>query len=412
MLQVVVIGAGQAGLSAAGQLVRKGLRPWRDFVVLDGNDGPGGAWRHRWDSLTFDAAHGIHDLPGFPLGDPDPQEPASRVVSRYYGVYERELDLPVVRPAPVVTVTTEAGEYLVTTADGTVWRSRSVISATGTWNRPYLPAYPGRERFAGRQLHTRDFIAAEDFAGQRVLVVGGGTSALQFILQLEAAGASTVWSTRRAPDWTDRFFDRSWGVDVEAGVSERTTMGLTPLSVVAATGLPVTQQYLDGILAGHLIARGPLLGLTEDTAILDGPGPDGRGVPSQGPVADRIRREQALDGARPLPGRSPDAVTTHSAASTGEAAWETPIDTVLWATGFRAVLDHLRPLRLRERGGGITMAADGVSVAAQPGIFLVGYGASASTIGATRAGRAAAVQALREIRSPGADTDRTAVLAH
>lgn len=408
MLQVVVIGAGQAGLSAAGQLVRKGLRPWRDFVVLDGNDGPGGAWRHRWDSLTFDAAHGIHDLPGFPLGDPDPQEPASRVVSRYYGVYERELDLPVVRPAPVVTVTTEAGEYLVTTADGTVWRSRSVISATGTWNRPYLPAYPGRERFAGRQLHTRDFIAAEDFAGQRVLVVGGGTSALQFILQLEAAGASTVWSTRRAPDWTDRFFDKSWGVEVEASVSGRTTMGLPPLSVVAATGLPVTEQYLAGLRSGILVSRGPILRLTTDGAVLDGPGPHGSRAPSQGSVADRILAAPDAQPMRRLPGRTLEATeapgtvqpaTMQPTATTGSAdpdtAWQTPVDTILWATGFRAALDHLRPLRLRERGGGITMAADGVSVAARPGLFLVGYGASASTIGATRAGRAAGAQAFR-----------------
>lgn len=83
--RVVVIGAGQAGLSAAAHLVRKGLAPGSDFVVLDGNDGPGGAWRDRWDSLTFDAAHGIADLPSFPKGPIDPDEPASRVVSRYYG---------------------------------------------------------------------------------------------------------------------------------------------------------------------------------------------------------------------------------------------------------------------------------------------------------------------------------------
>lgn len=388
---MIVIGAGQAGLSAAAHLQRKGLQPWRDLVVLDGNDGPGGAWRHRWDSLTFEAAHGIHDLPGFPLGDPDPTEPASRVVSRYYGAYEGELGLPVVRPAAATSVVRETdGLFRVTASDGSVRRAHAVISATGTWNRPHWPVYPGMREFAGRQLHTRDFTSAEEFAGQRVLVVGGGTSALQFLLQLEAAGAHTVWSTRREPDWTDRFFDKSWGADVEASVSSRTTTGLPPLSVVAATGLPLTEQYRHGIEDGTLISRGPLLRLTQTGAVLDGPRPDGRGLPSQGTIVDALL-DQSERPAAALPG--------HPSEADGSSAWETPVDAVLWATGFRAVLDHLAPLRLRQPGGGVRMEEDGVSVAGEPGLFLVGYGASASTIGATRAGRAAALGAVRSTES-------------
>lgn len=393
-LDVVVIGAGQAGLSAAGQLLRKGVAPGSGFVVLDANDGPGGAWRHRWDSLTFDAAHGIHDLPGLPLPPPDPREPASRVVARYYGDYERRLGLPVVRPVQVRSVDHVHGVFTVTAADGRQWRARAVVNATGTWDSPYVPYYPGLADFTGRQLHTRGFTAAEDFTGQRVLVVGGGTSALQFLLQLHAAGAATVWTTRRAPDWTDRFFDASWGVDVEASVSARTTMGLPPLSVVAATGLPVTEQYRAGIAAGVLVSRGPLRRLTPTGAVLDGPGPDGARVPSQGEVADRLlapggAAAGGLSRVPGLPGRACTALETEDPSTT----WETPVDTVLWATGFRASLDHLGPLHVRERGGGVRMARDGVSVVRMPGLFLVGYGASASTIGATRAGRRAAVQA-------------------
>jgi cation diffusion facilitator CzcD-associated flavoprotein CzcO len=397
-LAVVVIGAGQAGLSAAGQLVRKGLRPGADFVVLDANDGPGGAWRHRWDSLTFDAAHGIHDLPGLPLESPDPREPASRVVARYYGAYEHQLGLAVVRPVKVEAVEHHVedgtGTFTVTAADGRRWRARAVISATGTWDSPYVPYYPGIAEFTGRQLHTRGFTAAADFAGQRVLVVGGGTSALQFLLQLDAAGAHTVWTTRRAPDWTDRFFDTSWGVDVEASVSARTTMGLPPLSVVAATGLPVTAQYLEGLASGVLVSRGPMRRITPNGAVLDGPGPDGGPVPSQGPVADRLlapggAAAGGLARVPALPGRACTVLSAEDPLTT----WETEVDAILWATGFRASLDHLAPLHVRERGGGVVMGQDGVAVAKMPGLFLVGYGASASTIGATRAGRRAAIEA-------------------
>ena len=79
---------------------------------------------------------------------------------------------------------------------------------------------------------------------------------------------------------------------------------------------------------------------------------------------------------------------------------EVEVDVLLWATGFRAALDHLRPLGLREPGGGIRM--DGTRVVAEPRLHLVGYGPSASTIGANRAGRAAARDVQRLLRPSGA----------
>ncbi|WP_104104359.1 FAD-dependent oxidoreductase [Arthrobacter sp. 08Y14] len=346
-VDVAVIGAGQAGLSAAYYLARRGLIPESGFVVLDANEGPGGAWRHRWDSLTLGSAHGIHDLPRFPLGTPDPREPASSVVTRYYGAYEAEFGLRVQRPVRVRKVSRTAGNRLRITTDSGVWLARFVINATGTWDKPYWPAYPGQQDFRGIQLHTRDFRSAADFAGRRVLVVGGGTSALQFLLQLHEAGAQTAWSTRRPPEFTRRPFDAEWGRGVERAVSERTRAGLPPLSVVAATGLHLTAQYQKGIDDGVLISRGPLVRLTPAGAVFE-------------------------DG------------------STAAA------DVILWATGFRASLGHLASLHLRELGGGIRM--DGPRVVRLPQLFLVGYGESASTLGATRAGRAAALAALAALQ--------------
>lgn len=345
---VVVIGAGQAGLSAAHHLRRRGLDGHGGFVVLDANPGPGGAWRHRWPSLTLGDAHGIHDLPGLPLGTPDPTVPASQVVADYYGRYETALDLPVRRPVRVTSVTSPDGPdgRLVVDTDQGVWRSVALISATGTWDRPYWPYYPGRERFAGRQLHTHDFRTADEFTGQHVVVVGAGTSAVQFLLQLAEAGASTTWVTRRPPRFVDRPFDAEWGRDVERRVRERVEAGLPPLSVVSATGLPATEEYRRGIDAGVLVARPMFTELTE------------RGVRFE-------------DGS------------------------SQPADAVLWATGFRPALEHLRPLQLREPGGGV--ALDGTTVVKDPRVQLAGYGPGASTLGATRTGRAAALDALRHV---------------
>ncbi|MDM7990591.1 FAD-dependent oxidoreductase [Arthrobacter sp. zg-Y877] len=353
---VLVIGAGQAGLSAAYHLRRRGLEPGAGFTVLDANPGPGGAWRHRWDSLTFGAAHALHDLPGMPLGAPDPSEPASAVVTRYYGEYERTFGFDVVRPVAVAAVAEgDGGRLAVRAADGRGWQAWTVINATGTWDRPYWPYYPGRETFQGRQLHTRDFRSVDEFAGQRVLVVGGGTSAVQFLLQLHRAGVATVWSTRRPPEFTLRPFDAEWGRAVEAKVGARTRAGLPPLSVVSATGLPLTEEYRRGIEDGILVSRGPIRRLNEGGVVF-------------------------ADGSAE------------------------PVDSVLWATGFRAALDHLAPLHLREPGGGIRM--DGVRVVREPRLLLVGYGESSSTLGATRAGRAAALAAVRQLATEALPTQK------
>lgn len=346
---VVVIGAGQAGLSASHFLRRAGLEPGADFDVLDANPTPGGAWSHRWDALTLGAVHGIHDLPDFPLGTPDPTEPAREVVKRYYAAYERHEQLRVRRPWRVTAVEDAGGPLRVHAEhEGTQrdYLANAVISATGTWDRPYVPRYPGR--FAEPQLTTRDFGAPEDFVGKRVLVVGGGASAVQFLLLLERYGVSTVWSTRRPPQWTERMPGSRWGAEVERRVAAKTRAGLSPGSVASNTGLLLGPEYAAGIERGTLVSRGRIARLAE------------HGVD----FADGSHAE---------------------------------VDVILWATGFRASLGHLSPLKLREPGGGLRMAPDDVSVIKEPRLFVVGYGPSASTLGATRAGRKAARGALRVI---------------
>src|SRR5919206_2480097 len=99
---IVVIGAGQAGLSSAYHLKRRGLAPNRGFIVLDGSPQPGGAWQFRWPSLKLSTVNRIHDLPGMRFSevvDSDATEvEASVAVPRYFAAYEKAFDLPVYRP--------------------------------------------------------------------------------------------------------------------------------------------------------------------------------------------------------------------------------------------------------------------------------------------------------------------------
>lgn len=340
---VVVIGAGQAGLSAASGLRRAGA----DFVVLDGEDGPGGAWRHRWSTLRVDGAHRINDLPGLPFAPDDVTRPAAQVVPEYFADYEREFDLDVVRPVHVRAVRDAAPDLLVETDRGT-WSTRALINATGTWTRPFVPGYPGR--FDGRQLHAAEYRGPEEFTGKRVVVVGGGTTGVQLLIEIARLAADTVWVTRREPTFSDEPFD---GRAAVARVEERVRAGLPPESVVAATGLLRTPAVREAQQAGVLTRR---------------------------PMFDHL----VGDGVAWLDG------TTY------------PADAILWATGWRAALGHLAPLHLRGPGGGIAM--DGTRVRADPRVHLVGYGPSASTIGANRAGRAAAREVVRGLTPAAAAT--------
>lgn len=338
-VDVVVVGAGQAGLSSAYHLTRAGL----DHVVLDHAPRPGGAWQFRWPSLTYGRVHGMHSLPGMELTGADPLRPSSEVIGEYFAAYEDRFGLRVRRPVDVSAVRGGAdGRLRVETSAGT-WSARALINATGTWDRPFWPRYAGQETFRGRQLHTADYPGPQEFAGARVIVVGGGTSAVQHLLEISEVASETVWVTRRPPVFRDGDFGEAEGRAAVALVDERVRKGLPPQSVVSVTGLPLNAAVRAGLASGVLDRR---------------------------PVFDRITPTGALwaDGSR------------------------VEADVILWATGFRAAVDHLAPLHLREPGGGIRV--EGTRAARDERIHLVGYGPSASTIGANRAGGAA----VREIR--------------
>jgi hypothetical protein len=258
-------------------------------------------------------------------------------VPAYFGAYEREHDLPVVRPVRVDRVTDEDG-LLVTHAGERRWTSRTLVNATGTWRHPFVPRYPGMETFAGEQLHAADFPGAEHFRGRRTVVVGGGASAVQLLGEI-ALVTDTVWVTRREPVWRTDDFTPEVGRAVVALVEERVRQGLPPASVVSVTGLALRPQEREAERRGAY-DRHPMFARVE---------PDGVRFP-----------DGSLESA----------------------------DVILWATGFRPALTHLAGLGLRSPRGGIQL--DGTTAVADPRVQLVGYGPSASTIGANRAGRTAA----------------------
>ncbi|WP_040870208.1 NAD(P)-binding domain-containing protein [Nocardia exalbida] len=358
---ILVIGAGQAGLSAGYHLQRLGLRPERHFLLVDRSPGPGGAWQFRWPSLTLDTVNRVHDLPGMSFVETLPpgssSAPAASAVPHYYELYEKRFDLRVHRRVSVTVVCdrtaegdpADRGAVLGAETDAAgVIRVRGLINCTGTWENPFVPHYPGAQTFTGRQLHTHDYHSAVEFAGKHVVVVGGGISAVQLLDEISQV-TTTTWVTRTPPRFREGPFTEEAGRAAVAMVEDRVRRGLPPGSVVSVTGLPLD----DRLRAAR--ARGALTRL---------------------PMFERIE-----------PGGVRWADGTFQQA-----------DVILWATGFRSALDHLAPLRLRGPGGGITMSGRlATQVAADPRIHLIGYGPSASTVGANRAGRTAALELTRHL---------------
>ena len=350
-VEVVVIGAGQAGLSAAYHLKRQGLQPGKGSVVLDDEFAPGGAWQHRWDSLRLSNVNGINDLPGLGFDDSvntkDRSMQANVALPIYFEHYEKTFELPVIRPIRVEEVSERNGRFIIRT-NGTQFSARGLINATGTWKTPHCPKYPGWEKFRGLQLHTGQYKSAEEFRGKHVIIVGGGISAIQMLGEVSEV-TKTTWVARRSPDFRKYEFTPEKGRQAVAIVEQRVREGLTPNSVVAITGLPITPA-IEGMLKNGVLDRHPMF--------------------------DRITQTGVVweDGTR------------------------LDADVIFWNTGFRHSLDHLAPLKLKNEKGGIVMSGKlATQVAKNPRIHLVGYGPSASTIGANRAGRTAARELLAHL---------------
>jgi putative flavoprotein involved in K+ transport len=187
----VVIGGGQSGLAAAWALRQRGLAP----IVLEAGADPVGSWPHYYDSLTLFSPARYSSLPGmaFP-GDPAHYPHRDEVID-YLRAYAKTLDAEIRTTTRATAVHQTREIFTVLTDDGQDIATPRVIAATGGFARPYLPDLPGLSTFTGRVLHASDYHTPTALAGQRVVVVGAGNSAVQIAVEL-AEHAQVSLATR------------------------------------------------------------------------------------------------------------------------------------------------------------------------------------------------------------------------
>lgn len=203
MIDVIVIGTGQQGLSASFFLSKRKI----DHIVLEKHE-IGSHWKSLWDSFQLNTPNKYMELPGkvYQGGQPDFFSTKEEVIS-FLESYASEFDLPVRCGVEVLSVQRKDAFFLVQTSVG-LETCRALIVATGSYGRPYIPTYTGRFPEWVSTIHSREYKNPDALRTGGVLVVGGGQTGVQIAEELRSSGREVFWcfsgrpcNLRRISNW-------------------------------------------------------------------------------------------------------------------------------------------------------------------------------------------------------------------
>ena len=342
---VVVVGGGASGLSAAGALKRKGIEP----VVLEKDTGLGGSWARRYDRLHLHTVRGFSGLAHFGIPRRYPAYLSRDQFVAYLNEYARHFGLNVMKgcEATKIAKDPDGSDWIISTADGDVWRAPVVVVATGQHHVPIVPRWLGAETFRGELLHSSGYSRPSPYSGKRVLVVGAGNSGAEIATDVAEHGAAfTALSMRTPPAIVSR---DPFGLPVQ-----RTGILLSFLPAwIADRFARLTTRIVLGDLTRHGVPR-----------------------PQWGPFSARrvplidvgfvkaVKR--GLIHIRPALTRLTES---HAVFADGSSE---PFDVIIAATGFASDLPRLLEADgvLDEHGEPIAKAGDPTT---QPGLYFVGF---------------------------------------
>ena len=335
---VLVIGAGPAGLAASQQLKQHGL----SHRVFERGATLGHTWANLYDSLVLHTGKHMSSLPGLPFPADYPTFVSRGDFVKYLHAYRDRFDLPVEAGRPVTRLKRTADGWTADTPQGTV-TSRAVVMATGIVANPVVPRFPGQDRFQGRVLHSVEYRRPGPFRGQRVLVVGVGNSGGEIGAELAHSGIPVTLAVRSG-----------------ANVVPREIAGI-PIQYIAfyvrKLPRPAQRVIIAVVRRITIIRRGPPVLPPSPVFPLDA-------VPVIGfHLVDAIKAGKAM--VRP----GMQEFTAHGVRFTDGR--EEPFDTVILATGFHAALAPLGSLVTTDAKG-FARRADRVTSAEQPGLYFVG----------------------------------------
>jgi putative flavoprotein involved in K+ transport len=339
--EVVVVGAGAAGLGAAAMLERRGHRT----VVLEKGERVGGTWAGRYDRLHLHTVRRFSGLPGRPMPKSLPRYVSKDQYADYLASYAAAFGLDVRLQTPVGRIRLDDDGWLVETPRGD-FGAAVVVVATGKHGRKRMPRWDGIDGFEGRLVHSADFRSGEEFRGRRVLVVGVGNSGAEIATDLVDEGAAFVAIAVRTPP----------------PIAKRDIFGI-PVQLFGIALEPFPARPVDRI--GAVVRR---LG-TGDLR------PFGLGKEAWGPF--EARRPPVIDvgflrtlkcGAIAV---RPELVRLTREGAVYSDGREEPFDAVVVATGFSAGLEDIVPTGLLDERG---LPRFGVNGSPEfPGLYFIGF---------------------------------------
>lgn len=343
--ELVIVGAGSAGLATGALLAHEGLEP----LLLEAGPEPGAAWRERYDRLHLHTPRLLSGLPGLRIPRRFGRWVARDDLLEYFRRYADAERLDVRTGTQVERIEPDGDAWRLETSRGPL-RAGTVVVATGYNGTPFVPDWPGREGFAGELVHSSEYRNPQPFRDRDVLVVGAGNSGAEIATDVADGGAARSRLSVRTPPQILR--RATAGIPAQLiGIAIRRVppSWVDPISKaqrrvsipdLAAQGLPRPEA---GVLTSFLA--------TGTTPVLDVG------------IVDAVRRGR-VEVVAAVEGFDGSDVLLADGSRIDP-------DAVIAATGFRAGLDglvgHLGVLDPR----GLPVATDGEQVL--PGLWFVGF---------------------------------------
>lgn len=182
MFDVLIIGAGQAGLAMGAELKARGLK---NFLIVDETSRVGQSWEDRYDSLKLFTPAQYCNLPGMKFPLRRNRYPTKEQVADYLMSYAVKFSLPIQMNTKVNRLAKKPDSFVVETSHGSL-RAAKVIIATGSQHTPWMPSFASQLSDSIFQIHSAQFKSPDQIPDGEVLVIGAGNSGVQIAEELSA----------------------------------------------------------------------------------------------------------------------------------------------------------------------------------------------------------------------------------
>lgn len=190
---ILIIGAGPAGLAVAGRLRKAGL----DFELLEKSNQVGHSWHNHYDRLHLHTVKELSNLPHKEFPEDYPRYVPRQKLVEYFDSYAQEFNINPLFGEEIDSLTKAPdGKWEVRSKSGNAYLAKHVIIATGVNRVPKVPVWEGQELFTGNISHSRTYKNPKPYLGKKVLVIGMGNTGAEIALDLSEHEVDTYISVR------------------------------------------------------------------------------------------------------------------------------------------------------------------------------------------------------------------------